>query len=226
MTAINILRGRDSVSILTDAGVWGDDLRLTVIAPKCFPIPHCGAAIAVRGPAIGLPLIAQVLGAASSFADLKSHAVNLLRDAIGTIRAITKSEQGQYLQLFVAGISDSGPESFSILTAADSGLPAWELIPNGEICLCPFEPNGALHQEIFGIIGSRPIADLDPRVDGLAILEAQRGHPMRLPDGQLASIVGGFAQLTTVRPGSVTSEILQRWPDVIGELIDPGRSVH
>jgi hypothetical protein len=33
--------------------------------------------------------------------------------------------------------------------------------------------------------------------------------------------VGGFAQLTTVRPSGIATEILARWPDVIGRPIDP-----
>ncbi|MGY2806391.1 hypothetical protein [Bradyrhizobium sp. USDA 4506] len=62
--------------------------------------------------------------------------------------------------------------------------------------------------------GKHPDA-IDPEVDGLAVLELQRANPHQ-EDGDFC-YVGGFAQLTTVTREAVTSRIIHRWPDKVGE---------
>jgi hypothetical protein len=52
------------------------------------------------------------------------------------------------------------------------------------------------------------------------LIELQRRFK---PDGIDHYFVGGFAELTIVRSDSIEQRILRRWPDVIGERIDPFR---
>jgi len=52
-------------------------------------------------------------------------------------------------------------------------------------------------------------------------LEAMRAHPAADYRGMTYRSIGGFAQLTTVRPEAITSRTLRRWPDEIGRAIEP-----
>lgn len=68
------------------------------------------------------------------------------------------------------------------------------------------------------------MADLD-RVDvraaAIAIIEEQRATPHDVHGLFQAHVVGGFAELTTVSEAGIVREILRRWPDRIGEHIQP-----
>jgi hypothetical protein len=51
-----------------------------------------------------------------------------------------------------------------------------------------------------------------PAESGLAIMLAQR---------EKFGVIGGWCQMTTVRANHIETRILERWPDKIGELINP-----
>ena len=68
--------------------------------------------------------------------------------------------------------------------------------------------------------------NFDPERDGIALLEAQRLVSMPLDSrkpGNVGCIVGGFAQLTVLSRSGVNSRVIHRWPDRIGERMDPVR---
>jgi hypothetical protein len=68
----------------------------------------------------------------------------------------------------------------------------------------------------------RPIYDADkPRESGLALLEAQRRTACRLIaiDSQGVHVVGGVAHHTVITRDGVSTSIVRRWPDKIGERI-------
>jgi hypothetical protein len=67
--------------------------------------------------------------------------------------------------------------------------------------------------------------DIDPVVHGFAILEIQRAHLMENDgiDGKFCA-VGGFAQITTVTAGALTSRVVNRWRDQVGKKIKFGSS--
>ncbi len=222
MSAVNILVQRDAVHILSDGAVYDDHAVFKHAAPKVVALPNLNCAIALRGPAIAPPLVANIFsGGASNYDDLKHRIFDLLKEAIGAVQHVTRSAFGSNAQLFVAGWSEGRPDAYSVLTRPTDGLPAWTPIPIPEHIFSPFETNGPVHADFWEIFGERPVRDLDPRTDGIRIIEAQRRHKSRLPDGRRAYIVGGFAQLTSVRSEAITTEVLRRWPDKAGERINP-----
>src|SRR5579862_9836500 len=100
--------------------MWDEAGDIVGVLPKAFAFPHISAAIAVRGAALGLPMIAELMAGASSYDEMRAGAVGALRDAIDSIRAMTASPAlGRDVQVFVAGFSETtGPDAFTILTKA------------------------------------------------------------------------------------------------------------
>lgn len=222
MTAINILKQRDAVHILSDGAMWNAEGCVIANAPKCFQLPHVNAAVAIRGPALGLPMIAECMSGFNGYDDMKRGAVDALHSAIDSIRAMTQHPDlfGD-VQLFVGGWSEStDSDAYTILTEPSSGVPAWEVVSLAEHSFTPFDANGPVHHAIWDIFAGRSVNELDPRVDGLAIMEAQRRHKAATSIGRV-HVVGGFAQLTTVTAKSITTEILKRWSDKVGKKINP-----
>jgi hypothetical protein len=74
--------------------------------------------------------------------------------------------------------------------------------------------------------GDIPYYDTDkPRESGLALLEAQRRALcgiLAIP-GSAAHVVGGVAHHTIVAKDGVTTSIIRRWGDLVGEKIEPER---
>jgi hypothetical protein len=64
---------------------------------------------------------------------------------------------------------------------------------------------------------NRSADHVDPMADGLRALNVLRRHPVVYPNG--GGGVGGFAQLTTVSRYAITTSIIHRWPDRVGEPI-------
>ena len=67
----------------------------------------------------------------------------------------------------------------------------------------------------LGFLWDRPPDDVDPATDGVKVFEVLRRH--RAP----SALVGGFVRLTTVTRDAVTTRIIHRWPDRVGEPIAP-----
>lgn len=55
------------------------------------------------------------------------------------------------------------------------------------------------------------------KIAATKMLELQRAR-FRKPDGGYP-MIGGFAQLTSIGPGGITTKCLKRWPDRFGERI-------
>lgn len=89
----------------------------------------------------------------------------------------------------------------------------------------PVHTYSAPPQDFEAIIG-RPIitqADidaLDPERAGLAVHTAQRVEG-GVYCGRAAYLVGGFAELTSVRLSGIESRVIHEWPDAVGETIKP-----
>jgi len=89
----------------------------------------------------------------------------------------------------------------------------------GVTCL----PNSSeLHQ---AIVAALPVGGgqnaIDPAIDGLRIIQLQRAHLIAGGgiDGEFCAI-GGFAQLTTVTADAMTSRVIHRWPDKVGDKFE------
>lgn len=127
-------------------------------------------------------------------------------------------QHGATFDLVVAGLSSSrGPDSFLICDHDRYGGAAWSVIPLGPVCIAPADEETLAR---MALTEAELAGDIDPVEDGLRIIEAQRHcKAIQGEETEPSYGVGGFAQLTTVRAGEITTRILRRWPDRIGEKL-------
>lgn len=226
MTAINVLRQSHAVHLISDGAIYDDEGVLISAAPKAFALPHINAAIAVRGTVPGQAVLATTLAMKPSYDALKSAAPEQLRAAlIASQRLSTSNLTENQLQLFVVGWSETtGPDAYTVLTQPSGDSPAWTVLPIADLCLAPGDY--AIHIALWPSIAGKGADDFDPRIDGLRFLEEQRRHKLQIPGrASREHLVGGFAQLTSVRRDVVTTEILKQWPDKVGHKIRPANPV-
>jgi hypothetical protein len=217
MTAINVIRHRASVHMLTDGGIFDADGIMVSCFSKVLMMPHLNAVISCRGSMLALSLVAAQLGVvATTYDGMKALAVDTLWTAWATLHGelFSKIQIGDNLQIVVAGISETkGPDSFIILSRAEDELEAWTLIPLGECFLSP--SSDEIYQDFSAAFPPGTTADeIDPERDGVRILEMQRKRPLRTQmrdDVKYVVSVGGFAQLTTVALGYISTRVIHRW---------------
>jgi hypothetical protein len=224
MSAIVLILHRHAAHLLTDGAGYSGDGRLQHIAAKAWSIPHLPAVIATRGAGLALPLLAHHFAALASFADLRRHAGDMLRTVRDRYRGIIdQADTGAAVQVVVAGMDDDRPSAFFVATDDSPAGRAFEVVPAGPVAVMP--ATAEMLADLRPIMIRPSAEEIDPAVDGLAIMCAQRrhrdsvvGHPRQPP----AHLVGVHCQLTTITAdGIIRSRILRRWPDKIGEEIRP-----
>tara|TARA_R110002020_G_scaffold5179_4_gene21916 strand:- start:2893 stop:3651 length:759 start_codon:yes stop_codon:yes gene_type:complete len=224
MTAINIIRQRYRVSILTDGAGYSPDGTLRGHLIKCMPIPHLRAAVATRGSGLLTALFASNFGyAATDFDHLVSIggalAEQLYDQNFAAISGSTETE----LELYLGGWSESNnrPEAYVLCSDDRHGFEKWELHPIPEDVTAAPVPSGDDLLSAGFDLGMDP-ADFDPVRHGLMLMEVQRR--MKLPPspyGNDCHIVGGFACLTEITKDGIGQRIIRKWRDKIGEPINP-----
>ena len=223
MSAINVIVKSNAVHVLTDGAAYESDGTLSSIGPKVNLMPHQSCAVAFRGPQSVRPILGELIGlAAPSFAELKAVIVPLLQEASRAYAPLFEGcSAGPDFEVVVAGWSDEGPAAYMVASHDRHSTP-WEIIPLTGLCITPADET--IHEKMLATLPTDCTADdIDPATHGLAILEIQRSHLVENDgiDGKFCA-VGGFAQLTTVTPDAVTSRIIHRWPDGIGERLAVG----
>lgn len=194
MSSAMLIKQIDAIHIITDAVAYDKDGVVLAMGPKSFAIPHLSAAVAARGDLAALPLVG-ILANATDF-------VSGARNVIGAAE-----KGGLSLQLFVGGFLPAGaPYAFVASTSV-----AYTVDVDG-FAGAPMPPAS---DPIYELIG-RNADQIDPQIDGLALIEAQRRHPV---DGIF--IVGGWATLISIYRDRIEERILMRWPDRVGEKINP-----
>lgn len=227
MSAINIIRMPDAVYLFTDAASYAGDGTLGEISQKVWPIAHLDCAVACRGPALWLPLMASRIGARfRTFEELVAGLVDFLPGALRHVEIFGACEFGPGFELYLAGWSHERGrgESYFLSSADRYGVTAWEL---RELAEASFAPCDAELEEAL-TAGRVVLPETWGPLDlGLYVMERQRrmraSHP-GLPEPVHG--VGGFAQATTIMPGCISTTILARWPeDHPGEKIAPREAV-
>lgn len=214
MTAINVIKQKNAVHVLTDGASWLPGGNFGPAGAKVHQLPHLNAVVACRGPRLGGVLIADFLGScANSYDEMKSRAAEMVEGAAIFYQPIfaagTFSEK---IEIVVAGWSEaSGPDAFVVSWASDNPAAVQDC---GPVMMAPSSP--AIERAALGALppGVRSADDMDPVRHGLAMLLAQRAAA-GLSDIAV-SVVGAFLQLTTVSPEFITTRILHRWPDEWG----------
>jgi hypothetical protein len=227
MTAINVVQRPHAIHMLTDAASYTPDGTLGAIGPKAHPVPHLNAVFSSRGPRLFMPLVGEyIFHAFASFDQMVDGLVLHVRAATEAYApTLQRCAHGASFDLVVAGWSTARkrPETYVLTDHENYGFAAWTLQPFGSLLITPWDADlaGRLKLTQAELAGK-----LDPVKDGLRILEAQRFvKAIQRNETEAAHGVGGFAQLTTVTAENITTRILKRWPDPIGEKLDPTRRV-
>jgi hypothetical protein len=210
MTAINILRQKHAVHLISDGASYDEHQRLVSAGPKVFALPHINAAIGIRGPTVALPLMAHFVGhAASSFDGLKSQIVSVLKNAFGLCGTVLdRAWSGSNFEVVVGGISQrTGPDAYVV--GCQGG--EWSITDVPDIGFLPATPGTEFYFASKMLSKVSSTDDVDPSAFGIEVIEIQRGATSR---------VGSFAQLTSISSLGIETKIIRRWQDEIGRHLD------
>lgn len=210
MTANNLIASRkhDCIWIATDAASYDNAGFVGEFKSKVRAVPEWPAVITGRGNACGVETAARELTRrASSFEELVSIASRELLLIAEEFRLYRPFE------LNLAGFSRGRPAIFFIRTpghdSSGVGLQPFLCLPVGQTMFGPWPGDVAN--------GVAPEPDDAPEkiVEGLReLIKLQR----RVPADDGYSRVGGYAELTTVSPDGIETQIVHRWPeDQIGQ---------
>ncbi|MGD9923919.1 MAG: hypothetical protein AB7V13_21130 [Pseudorhodoplanes sp.] len=241
MSAVNVIVQRDRACIVSDGAKYDAAGILKAIGPKCVSLPHLPALIASRGACEALPILQyHATWRFPTFDHLIAGIEVTVAEIMETYdfdSGISPEQQftfvgwseargrfaafGMVTHDITDGVrqfaEDTGGNVAAVLAAVPEPM---KLIEFGDDMCAPVLPDDVA-EAIFS--GCATIDDVDPAVDGLKILEAQRQLKVSgRPGWPAAHHVGGFALLSTVTRDGVTERIIHRWnEDRIGEPIRP-----
>jgi hypothetical protein len=238
MTAINVVRQRQAVHIISD-GVFCDNHGIVCeIGPNAFALPHLPAALAIRGASHFMPFLAHRLSReCRSFDDVLTKIVRTAREvhmsfpmAFGNLGFGSVEPD---FDLVAVGWSQSraAPTSYLVsshdrVVARGLSSSAWQLIELPDVLIAPPIAENEIAASGWAVPYSTDT--FRPDIDGLALLKVQR-LSRRVMEPRFGArgyvyVVGGFVQLTSVSSDGVNSQILHRWPDELGRRIEPQAS--
>lgn len=216
MSAVNIIKTNDAIYMFTDGASYYGDGTLGAVSQKVSILAPLNCAISCRGPVGFGEELAQAINAAyGSFDELVETFALAVSNfyAVGSER-YALCQTGPEIEVYLAGWSESRdrPESYVVTSHSHYG-PAWELQPLGPLAVTPFDAD----------LQAR-LAALEPRDDiiatGVALMEEQRKvRGTHAGAGPAVAGVGGFCQVTVIRPQSIQTGIVKRWDDQIGAVL-------
>ncbi|WP_159012449.1 hypothetical protein [Bradyrhizobium sp. S69] len=200
MSALNAFVTDDATFLFSDAAICHPQtLALAGLMNKVEIFPQYCAAVAATGRTSAMGHLFAVL-AAHDFADRKYFVDNIPN----IIRRLAQEAPDQFegFRIVIAG-----PGSLFCIQA-DEGIGTKPF----EMTECPvFITPAAVDENDRSIIDMKFDAE-QPAQSGLAIMRAQR---------EKFAVIGGWCQMTTIKPNHIETRILERWPDKIGERINP-----
>ncbi|UPK16104.1 hypothetical protein [Bradyrhizobium sp. 131] len=206
MTANNLVASKthNRIWITTDAASYDDAGFICTFGSKIRPIPEWSAVVTGRGNTFGLDTAARELTRrASSFDELVAIASRELPLIVDEFRLYRPFE------LNLAGFFRGRPMIFFIRTPGDHdssgmGMRPYLIFPIVAPLYAPWPG------DVANDVAPEPDDEPDEIEAGLlALIKLQR----RVPAEDGYSRVGGFAELTTISPDSIETQIFHRWPD-------------
>lgn len=233
MSAVLVIRGENMITVFSDGGMYESrsDLRLTGMKSKVHKLAHLSLVFGGLGRAALVSLIDH-----NHSHDWRSfdHCVEVFRsNAIEEfdreIRIIfNEMQRGVHERdedrdvigmLFLGGWSDVRQrfETYTLSIDSDESTPVKELIPAAEAIYFPV-PDAASLQAVgfdpadvrFGDFDEAPLRFMEAQRETEVEFSKTRGH-----------IVGMFVEQTILTRDFIHNRIVKRWPDRIGELIQP-----
>jgi hypothetical protein len=235
MAAINVIRQRQAVHILSD-GVFCDTTGIVCeIGPNAFALPHLPAALAIRGSSHLMPFLVHRLSReCRSFDEMLPKIAPAALEVHGSFpMAFGTLGYGAIepdFDLVIVGWSKTrGAPASYLLCSADrpvaAGLAAqaWQLTELPDVLIAP----PIAEKQISAVGWKVPYSSesFRPEIDGVSLLKAQRLSRRELDRSSgmrgHVYVVGGFIQLTSVSSHGVSSDVLHWWPDQVGRRIEP-----
>lgn len=201
MSAVNAFAAPGVTFLFSDAAILhGETLSLVAVGSKVAVFPQYQAAISATGQTLALGYLSTAL-AQRDFANF-AHLIASIPDVL---RGLIKHYPAQ-LDNFRFAVA--GPGSLFCIQA-EEGIGTKPL----EMTECPkFITPAAVDLDDQSIVNMRFDAD-QPAKSGLAIMNAQRQ--------KFRGLIGGWCQMTTVTPKAITQQMIERWPDKVGQPINP-----
>ncbi|MCJ2131581.1 hypothetical protein [Methylobacterium sp. E-045] len=213
MTAINAWAAKDSATVYTDGAWIGDDGRLLWIAPKVVPLPHMNACMVVRGNSQTIHVLQSHLPSLfTSFDQAVRDVGPLILNPPPNLRAAMGPKSFNGWQLMLLGYSEHvGQFAGAFMQGTiEYGEPGWKTEPFVRL-LTPLSPDLVAHVE--------PMHGDPGASEAGAVMDRQRRILNTDPAGVPGYVVGGFCQRTHITREGITTSIVRRWPDKIGEPI-------
>lgn len=220
MSTMNAIVAPGQVSVLTDAAIY--DWRtgiLTSIESKAFVPEGINAVVSTRG----LKIVNQIMQCA--FDGLRSKSFDEFRDlylekTVSALKFLMDTiAPGHDYEVMISGWSDENNRGEILF---------WHTYKNAEwpAAYDVILSEDAIFQGVEYDFSANDLSTFDPRIDGVALIEHGRGERYDLSLGSMSNAVigyaiGGFIELHTVTANGVTSEVIHRFNDRVGEMIDP-----
>lgn len=225
MSAIITLLARQAAHVFTDGAGYDQNGKLLQFLTKAYPVPQARLVVSTRGHGIATAALGSLFGSMQSLDEARDRAIGTLEFAESHLGHVWQlSADRGAVQVVVAGLDSEGRPAAFTLANCDCGpdVPAWKVVPIEGLAVMPSTPQIA--PEIMGLIDGKRSFDDITDADCVEIMEVVRRH--RLPvigRDDLAAVyaIGGFIQATSVSAEGISTRILRRWPDRIGERISP-----
>jgi hypothetical protein len=235
MSSLLIFHKSDAVHILMDGASYDEAGVLRQVGSKVSDLPLANCVLAMRGAGWARDALTSLLGLLPSLDDI----CDVLPDVIGGLLNIWDRQNAddddrrhRNFEVTVAGWSDRAQGWAACLAstfaANDPNDPiGWSSLEGYEPGFAFFTTPLVAHppvdvESVLGRAVETPadVQALEIKRDGLALHRAQRMEPGVFL-GEPQYLVGGFAELVTVSAGGIERQIIQEWPDVVGEMIAP-----
>lgn len=219
MTAVVFIRRADAIVAASDGSVCDPDGRVVGFRSKLQAVPEWSMIMSARGHDAMLDSIRGQTRDAETFDRFIEIIPTALRKIVDHYREIVPNFHGT---LVFAGLSESKGEfegyrcSSSPLEYVDGETPEPYTMSPLPICyLAPVISDKLLGP--FGLLAADNEEELAMRM-----ICAARADQHKYSNGTGYG-VGGFVQLMVATREKIETRIVHRWPDLIGEKIDPSR---
>lgn len=238
MSSLIAIQQTDAIHLITDGAQYDHEGVVLNIASKVVHLRRSNCVFAVRGShwaVLPLEFCLRLFGSLDAIVEALPPILRLMLCEYEKAQADQGADAhpvDRHFEVTIAGWSDRMQRMVALVASTwavrdpddQTGL-SYQV---GYVPCTPWLPAQGYSQppvDWVGVLGrafdtQAHVDAFDPVTDGLALHEAQRVEGGAYL-GRAAYLVGGFAELTTVRRDGVERQILCEWPDAIGETITP-----
>lgn len=226
----------DRIALLADGGEFCENGILIDVKSKVYQSSKHPIAFTGCGNAAVVEYVTRSIRFASDFVGSFEEVVAIAQKVIKTLGEEQHIPDEGHFEMLMAGWGEDGPMNLIIsslplmLPGAPEPMPPFQIYNAGTDigggATIPIEQAMAELAE-SGITAEKiQAAGRDALEEyGADLMEVMRCHAGFDPSGAVKGKfvgIGGFAELTTIRPDGITQKILREWPDQIGDVIRPG----